>query len=429
MLCCMPPDTHLHDTTNPKSGRRTGVKNEYEFRDEHTCQRGRRATLPPGLDVTEDMTEATDTMALTRMDLTPERIWKQIRDDFYPESLPLVQYGLTREQVIQRVHRTRRSHFGADLHGVVEVPPLSLVPGSRQPFFQFYRSYMNGSTLERLVGWAHPALLKLVKYKRTTLFLDGTFRCVPQPFYQCVVMMVFDNATDLFVPVFYTLCTAKTQDTYWHLMEAVNVAADDKIEPFAFCDFEEGLQAAAQVQFPDADIVGCYFHFKQACRRKMKALQIPEREAAIAMRKGVLDMLTVIPHNKIEGPGIQYVQDKIRSICAEENVAFTEPLWELFWSYFRKSWLKTYKPSVWNVHDVDEAMVSRTNNPLERFNREINAALPSPHPSLPAFVAMIQALSQRHVDRIDDMAKCRAKKRPRRRNIEPVNLPESIFLE
>ncbi|OWZ09267.1 hypothetical protein PHMEG_00018059 [Phytophthora megakarya] len=82
-----------------------------------------------------------------------------------------------------------------------------------------------------------------------------------------------------------------------------------------------------------------------------------------------------------------------------------------------------------NAHDVDEAIVSRTNNPLERFNRKINAALPSPHPSLPAFVAMIQVLSQRHVDRIDDMAKCRAKKRPRRRNIEPVNLPESIFLE
>lgn len=101
---------------------------------------------------------------------------------------------------------------------------------------------MNGTTLERLVGWAHPDLIKLLKYKQTTLSLDRTFRCVPRPFYQCAVMMVFDHATDLFVPVFYTLCTSKTQDTYWHLMEAVNVAADDKIEPsMVVCDFEAGL--------------------------------------------------------------------------------------------------------------------------------------------------------------------------------------------
>ncbi|OWY96799.1 hypothetical protein PHMEG_00032843 [Phytophthora megakarya] len=59
-------------------------------------------------------------------------------------------------------------------------------------------------------------------------------------------------------------------------------------------------------------------------------------------------------HDKIEGPGICYVQAKIRSI--------------------------------------------RTNNPLERFNREINAALTAPHPSLPAFVSIIQVLSQRYVD-------------------------------
>ncbi|KAK1940031.1 hypothetical protein P3T76_008354 [Phytophthora citrophthora] len=143
--------------------------------------------------------------------------------------------------------------------------------------------------------------------------------------------MVFDNATDLFVPLFFTLCTAKTQDTYWHLMEAINVAADDKVEPsIVVFDFEGGQQTAAQVQYQDAQIVGYYFHFKQACRRMMKALRIPEREISIAMRKGVLDMLTVTPHEKIEGPGIQYVHNKVCSICVEENVTFTESVGVLF---------------------------------------------------------------------------------------------------
>ncbi|POM62950.1 LOW QUALITY PROTEIN: hypothetical protein PHPALM_27832 [Phytophthora palmivora] len=350
-------------------------------------------------------------MAITRMDLTAERIRKHIRSKFYPEKLALYRFGLTREQVIQRVHRTRRSHFGADLHGIVEVPPLSLVPGTGQPFFQFYRSYMNGIKLKRLIGWAHPALIKLLKCKKTTLFLEGIFRCVPHPFYQCVVMMVFDNVTDLFVPVFYILCSAKTQDTYWHLMEAVNVAADDKIQSsMEVCDFEAGLQEAVQVQFPEADVVGCFFHFKQACRRKLKVLGAPDLEVTIAMSKCYLDMLTVIPHDKFEGPGINYVQGKIKDACNDNCISYSDVLWGRFWQ------LKTYKPSVWNVFEL---------NAGTRFNREITAALTAPHASLLSFVRMIQELSMRYVDRIDDTVKYRSKKR-RRQTSKPTNLPLPI---
>ncbi|ETO61478.1 hypothetical protein F444_20515 [Phytophthora nicotianae P1976] len=44
---------------------------------------------------------------------------------------------------------------------------------------------------------------------------------------------------------------------------------------------------------------------------------------------------------------------------------------------------------VWNVHEMDLDIVSRTNNPLERFNRELNGAMPSAHSSQPAFVSTI----------------------------------------
>ncbi|POM62939.1 LOW QUALITY PROTEIN: hypothetical protein PHPALM_27842 [Phytophthora palmivora] len=105
------------------------TRNEYTLSDEHICKKSVKM-IAPGLDVTESMKETTDTIAITRMDLTAERTWKHIRSEVYPEELALAQFGLTREQVIQRVHRSRRDHFGADLHGIVEVPPLSLVPGT-----------------------------------------------------------------------------------------------------------------------------------------------------------------------------------------------------------------------------------------------------------------------------------------------------------
>ncbi|KAF1787708.1 hypothetical protein GQ600_14309 [Phytophthora cactorum] len=42
-------------------------------------------------------------------------------------------------------------------------------------------------------------------------------------------------------------------------------------------------------------------------------------------------------------------------------------------------------------------IVSRTNNPLERVNRKLSAAIPSAHPSLAAFVGTIDDLSKRFV--------------------------------
>ncbi|ETI55629.1 hypothetical protein F443_01704 [Phytophthora nicotianae P1569] len=139
-------------------------------------------------------------------------------------------------------------------------------------------------------------------------------------------------------------------------------------------------------------------------------------------------MLTVIPHEKIEDEGIKYVEAKIKGMCESKTVSYSEVVWRLFWSYFRNTWLKTFKPSVWNVYGLDTGMVSRTNNPLERFNREINAELTSPHPSLPSFVGIIQTLSKRYVDQIDDMTKSRAKN-PRRRTREPLNLPVPVELQ
>ncbi|POM81848.1 Hypothetical protein PHPALM_119 [Phytophthora palmivora] len=108
------------------------------------------------------------------------------------------------------------------------------------------------------------------------------------------------------------------------------------------------------------------------------------------MSKGFVDMLTVILHDKIGGPGIKYVQQTIKGLGA--------------------------------------AIVSRTNNPLEHFNREINAVCTAPHRSLPSFVGMIHERLMRYFNQIDDMAKYRSKKR-RRRTLRTINLPLPIDLD
>ena len=60
-------------------------------------------------------------------------------------------------------------------------------------------------------------------------------------------------------------------------------------------DFERALFTNVSNHFPEAKLIGCLFHFKQAIHRKMKQLKFPDKEVDYAMRRGVIDLLTVIP--------------------------------------------------------------------------------------------------------------------------------------
>ncbi|ETK72571.1 hypothetical protein L915_20338 [Phytophthora nicotianae] len=100
------------------------------------------------------------------------------------------------------------------------------------------------------------------------------------------------------------------------------------------------------------------------------------------MAMDVLDMLTVLPVDQIEGPGIRWVKRQFKERCRENGVAYIRSRWGIIWRYFKRTWLELYDPVLWNVHGLTERLVARTSNPLERFNRELNAAFSTPHPSM-----------------------------------------------
>ncbi|POM80397.1 Hypothetical protein PHPALM_1772 [Phytophthora palmivora] len=142
--------------------------------------------------------------------------------------------------------------------------------------------------------------------------------------------------------------------------------------------------------------VGCLFHFKQACRRKMKEYRLSEAEASVAMEFGVLDMLTVIAPEKIAIEGVAWVKSKIKAQCETKGLCYSQGKWKKFWQYFARTWLEMYPPELWNICGVQRKIVNRTNNPLERFHRELNARS-KPHPSLKRFVRVIERIAFEYV--------------------------------
>lgn len=63
-------------------------------------------------------------------------------------------------------------------------------------------------------------------------------------------------------------------NVYFNAMRLVLKVADDAIAPeYMYCDFELGMSRVIRDHFPDAAPIGCLFHFKQGCRRRMKKVQ------------------------------------------------------------------------------------------------------------------------------------------------------------
>lgn len=79
---------------------------------------------------------------------------------------------------------------------------------------------------------------------------------------------------------------------------------------------------------------------------------------------------------------------------------------DAFWKYFVKTWTQYYDVTSWNLfHMIGDPsarsqLLQRTNNCLERYNREMNEAYPVAHPNISMFVSVIKQKSNEYLSRI-----------------------------
>ncbi|KAE9087634.1 hypothetical protein PF007_g20294 [Phytophthora fragariae] len=109
------------------------------------------------------------------------------------------------------------------------------------------------------------------------------------------------------------------------------------------------------------------------------------------MEKGVLGVITVIEPD------------------------YTRTKWKPFWGYFRATGIEHYNIESWNVHGLQNSLVTQTSNPLERFHRELNRWFPTSHSSITTFVSVIRAISKSYVDKLGYVAQGCQKRGNRRR--------------
>ncbi|RLN89199.1 hypothetical protein BBJ28_00025969 [Nothophytophthora sp. Chile5] len=273
-------------TVNPRNG--------------HTCD-GEDQELPAITDLRREMRVALQEACLLNLSMPPSMVWEHVMTSLREANPDTTLSTISRLPSISIIKYARAQATGSDAFRAIEsVPTRNVAEDDPRPFLQFNVVHTVGCGQHRFAGFGHPDLVRLPRYSGAAIFIDGTFKMVPRPFTQCLIVMVKDPGVDVDVPAMYVLMDSKQQDAYWHALRCVIIQTDRLLEPATVTyDFERGLMNAITEQFPLVKIVGCLFHWKQALRCKMIELRIPLPQISAILMPGVIDVLTTIPVDDI----------------------------------------------------------------------------------------------------------------------------------
>ena len=352
--------------------------------------------------LTHFMLKRAEEIALENLAMRPKQVFLKVLEEAKVDNYSF--NGATNLQIINRVKNCRAKINGNDVFRTIEMDNVAKSTKTNQFFLQFNVTFPSSYSgkLERVLGYGNPTLFRCFGGNQK-VFIDGTFRIVPKPFYQCLIVMVFDNQTDAYVPVFYILLTSKKEKVYDKALQQMNDAVGDKINPSSVtCDYERGLHNSISRAFPKAIINGCLFHWKQAIRRKLADLKCDRWTIDRFTPADSIETLTLIPPNEIESKGIPFVRSAIETddLPQEEHERL-----EQFWKYFKRYWMSspTFINS-WNTnhHSKEKADdIKRTNNGLERYNKTLKAIFADETPSLLTFITTIEKESFAQVAKLD----------------------------
>ena len=343
------------------------------------------------VDYSEFMLQRCSELALENRSMAPTKVSELIFDEM-KEKKGKTWRGATLSQLVNRCRNERMKLHNGDVYRTIETPEVGKFCDSQLWFLQFNLSLpvKNEERVDRIVGFGHPALFSLISGSNE-LFIDGTFKIVPKPFYQVLVIMCYDQQLRVYVPIMYILMTGKTEVLYRHALSWVNAIVLGHSAPkMVTCDFEKGLMNAVEYTFKNVTVNGCLFHWKQAILRKLKEIRFSNEQVPYQMvSRSVLDVLTVIPKAEVATSGISYVKSLIAekmNLCETDEVKM-----RIFWAYFERTWLPLV--SKWNIHDEFNEYVkvlARTNNGLERYNKRLNSLFNTNHISILNFISTLK---------------------------------------
>ena len=137
----------------------------------------------------------------------------------------------------------------------------------------------------------------------------------------------------------WILLTGKTRASYIEAISWVGRCLPFGNEPnasFVGVDFESAFISLINIVFSDAFLVGCFFHFKQAIRRRMKKLGIHYVVMEVILL--VLDYAPSLPLDEMIIKGVPYLKFLVRGYLKKKKCRskINKQTRRLYWRYFEE---------------------------------------------------------------------------------------------
>ncbi|KAF0988462.1 hypothetical protein HZS_4536 [Henneguya salminicola] len=189
----------------------------FQFKDNHTSKG------TDVVDTTEEMLSLSRSRALSELHLSEARIWdllnKEMMSKYWEKSI----IKPNREAIANHISNTQRDQGGGDIYRQVESSVSDCDPRLVLKY-NFTYEMKTGNvflSLHRLLLWLHPNLTPYLRYRRAPAYLDETFRSVQKPFTRWIILMVYTDATELYIPVVYALVDNKKAWTCRHFLHLI----------------------------------------------------------------------------------------------------------------------------------------------------------------------------------------------------------------
>ncbi len=112
---------------------------------------------------------------------------------------------LSPPKCISVVNTARNGAYGED---------TIMVKQKNDSFLMFSSVWVDNKGPQRVLGFALPALTRLLRYKGLVLFVDATFDGAPKGFYQSLILSVMDDVTNMCTLIFFCPMTTKSKQAY-----------------------------------------------------------------------------------------------------------------------------------------------------------------------------------------------------------------------
>jgi hypothetical protein len=173
------------------------------------------------------------------------------------------------------------------------------------------------------------------------------------------------------------------------------------------------------------------------CRWKRQLFTAPTVQPFVIHRTSntkVDPALVARDRNKMYNEAVRLFQPLCSEVAALDDdaefndyAAFIKAQWRECAKAQDAAWMKRYDVSLWDVSVMIANGIpiqNRTNNPLEKYNRDFGGKFPKGRPSLFTFAEKAKADAVRFAQLIDDIKKGRAQPPAHRQEVE-IAVPEA----